>query len=135
MFHSGRLLALEEAHLPTEIEPRNLATRGRCTYGDAIAGPFTGDPKIHATTGEMIFFGYNAGGPFTSKLSYGSVSAAGVVTRFERFDTPYASMVHDFIVTANHVLFPILPLSGSLDRATRGRPPYARVQRRDQAGD
>jgi carotenoid cleavage dioxygenase-like enzyme len=125
VFHSGRLLALEEAHLPTEIEPRSLATRGCCTYGDAIAGPFTAHPKIDAATGEMIFFGYNAGGPFTSKLSYGSVSAAGVVTRFERFDTPYASMVHDFIVTANHVLFPILPLTGSLDRATRGLPPYA----------
>ena len=34
-------------------------------------------------------------------------------------------MVHDFIVTENHVLFPILPLTGSMDRAMSGRPPYA----------
>ena len=48
----------------------------------------------------------------------------GVVNRFERFDAPYASMVHDFIVTANYVLFPILPLTGSMDRAMSGRPAY-----------
>jgi carotenoid cleavage dioxygenase len=47
------------------------------------------------------------------------------VTRSERFKAPYASMVHDFIVTANHMLFPILPLTGSLWRAIRGKPPYA----------
>jgi carotenoid cleavage dioxygenase len=47
------------------------------------------------------------------------------VTRFERFKSPYAAMVHDFIVTERHVLFPILPLTGSLWRAMRGKPPYA----------
>ncbi len=39
--------------------------------------------------------------------------------------TPYASMVHDFIVTENHLLFPILPITGSMERAMRGKPPYA----------
>ena len=34
-------------------------------------------------------------------------------------------MVHDFIVTENHLLFPILPITGSMDRAMHGRPPYA----------
>jgi len=33
--------------------------------------------------------------------------------------------VHDFIVTANYVLFPILPPTGSMDRAMTGRPAYA----------
>jgi carotenoid cleavage dioxygenase-like enzyme len=72
-----------------------------------------------------VFFGYNAAGPLTPALSYGSIDASGNVTRFERFETPYASMVHDFIVTENHVLFPVLPLTGSMERATSGRPPYA----------
>jgi carotenoid cleavage dioxygenase len=73
----------------------------------------------------MVFFGYNAAGPLTPALSFGSVDASGVVTRFDRFEAPYASMVHDFIVTEHHMLFPILPLTGSMDRAMRGRPPYA----------
>ena len=125
VFHAGRLVALEEGHLPTEIEPGTLNTRGTCDYGAAIAGPFTAHPKIDPLTGEMVFFGYNAKGPFSPGISFGAVNAAGVVTRFNRFEAPYASMVHDFIVTENHLLFPVLPITGSMDRAMHGKPPYA----------
>lgn len=99
IFHAGKLLALEEAHLPTEIEPGTLATRGYHNYQGRVAGSFTAHPKIDPVTGELVFFGYNAAGPLTSALSYGSIDASGKVTRFERFEAPYASMVHDFIVT------------------------------------
>ena len=34
-------------------------------------------------------------------------------------------MVHDFMVTDRHVLFPILPLSGDLQRVMNGGPAYA----------
>ena len=125
IFHAGRLLALEEGHLPTEIEPGTLNRLGYCDYHGGIAGPFTAHPKIDPVTGEMVFFGYNAAGPLTPALSFGSVDASGVVTRFDRFEAPYASMVHDFIVTENHLLFPILPITGSMERAMGGRPPYA----------
>jgi carotenoid cleavage dioxygenase len=124
VWHGGRLLALEEGHLPTEIDPATLATRGYCNYDSRIAGPFTAHPKVDPVTGEMMFFGYNAKGPFSSALSYGVVDSGGRVSRFEHFDTPYSSMVHDFIVTANHVLFPILPLTGSMERAMKGQPAY-----------
>ena len=125
VFHGGRLLALEEGHLPTEIEPGTLKTRGPCNYAGNISGPFTAHPKIDPVTGEMVFFGYNAAGPFSPALSFGSVNPSGMVTRFDRLTAPYASMVHDFIVTERHLLFPILPITGSMDRAMRGRPPYA----------
>jgi carotenoid cleavage dioxygenase-like enzyme len=125
VFHAGRLLALEEGHAPIEIEPGTLAARGPCNYGGSLSGPFTAHPKIDPVTGEMVFFGYNAAGPFTPTLSFGSVNASGMVTRFDRFEAPYASMVHDFIVTENHLLFPILPITGSMERARNGRPPYA----------
>jgi carotenoid cleavage dioxygenase len=45
--------------------------------------------------------------------------------RRDDFQAPYASMVHDFMVTETHVLFPVLPLTGSLQRAMGGRPPFA----------
>jgi carotenoid cleavage dioxygenase-like enzyme len=125
IFHAGRLLALEEGHPPTEIEPGTLDTLGYCNYGGSLAGPFTAHPKIDPLTGEMAFFGYNASGPFTPTLSFGSVNAAGAVTRFDRFEAPYASMVHDFIVTKHHLLFPVLPITSSMERASSGRPPYA----------
>src|SRR5690606_15569898 len=38
MLHAGRLLALEEGHLPMEIAPGNLETRGYRDYAGAIAG-------------------------------------------------------------------------------------------------
>lgn len=84
IFHAGKLLALEEAHLPTEIEPGTLATRGYHNYQGRVAGSFTAHPKIDPVTGELVFFGYNAAGPLTSALSYGSIDASGKVTRFER---------------------------------------------------
>jgi carotenoid cleavage dioxygenase-like enzyme len=125
IFHGGRLLALEEGHLPVEIEPGTLQTRGPCNYGGNIAGPFTAHPKIDPLTGEMVFFGYNAAGPLSPALSFGSVNSSGMVTRFDHLTAPYASMVHDFFVTERHLLFPILPITGSMDRAMRGGPPYA----------
>src|ERR1700750_3217919 len=41
VFHAGRRLALEEAHLPTEIEPGTLHTRGYTNFDGHIAGAFT----------------------------------------------------------------------------------------------
>src|SRR5207302_320093 len=83
-----KLLALEEAHLPTEIEPGTLATRGYHNYQGRVAGSFTAHPKIDPTTGELVFFGYNAAGPLTSALSYGSIDASGKAIRFERCEAP-----------------------------------------------
>ena len=125
IFHAGRLLALEEAHLPTEIEPGTLATRGSCDFGGRLHGPFTAHPKADPVSGELLFFGYNATGPFTPSLSFGAISPLGNVTRLGHFEAPYASMVHDFIVTENHLLFPVLPITGSMDRAIAGQPAYA----------
>ena len=34
-------------------------------------------------------------------------------------------MVHDFITTRDYVIFPIMPLTGSIDRAMKGLPVYA----------
>jgi carotenoid cleavage dioxygenase-like enzyme len=125
VWHAGRLLALEEAHLPFEIDPATLATRGVQSFGGGLEGPFTAHPKIDPVTGEMIFFGYSANGPFTPGMTYGTIGADGRVGRVERFEAPYSSMVHDFAVTGRHVLFPILPLAGSMERAKTGQIPYA----------
>jgi carotenoid cleavage dioxygenase len=58
-------------------------------------------------------------------MSYGVTDASGKVLRRDDFQAPFASMVHDFMVTENHVLFPVLPLTASLERAMSGRPPFA----------
>ncbi len=122
VWHAGRLLALEEAHPPTRIDPVSLETLG---YLDLGGSPFTAHPKIDPLTGEMLFFGYGATGPLSDGMVYGVLDRDGKLTRFDRFKAPFASMVHDFIATEHYVLFPILPLTGSLPRAMQGGPAYA----------
>ncbi len=125
LWHGGRLLALEEAHLPFALDPVTLASLGYCDFDGKLRGRFTAHPKIDPETGEMVFFAYSAGGPLTATMAYGSVDRDGRLQRFETFEAPFSSMVHDFIVTREHVLFPILPLTGSLERARSGKPAYA----------
>ncbi|MET0403207.1 MAG: carotenoid oxygenase family protein, partial [Cystobacter sp.] len=123
LFHAGKLLALEEGHPPFEMETGSLASRG---YVAEYQGRTTAHPKIDARTGEMVWFGYSVGPmPFSRVMSYGVTDARGKVVRREDFEAPYSAMVHDFLVTENHVLIPVLPLTGSMERAQKGLPAYA----------
>ncbi len=125
VWHADKLLALEEGHAPYGIDPVTLESRGYHTFDDKLEGPMTAHPKMDAKTGEMFFFGYNAKGPFTDDLSYHVVSADGTLTSSEWFKAPYSAMVHDFIVSGDYAIFPIFPLTGSIERAIAGAPPFA----------
>jgi len=121
--HAGRLLALEEAHKPFELAPRTLDPMG---FAAEYQGKVTAHPKIDARTGEMTWFGYGVGPmPLSAGMSYGVTDASGKVIRRDDFQAPFAAMVHDFMVTETYVLFPILPLTASLERAMSGRPAFA----------
>ena len=121
LWHGERLLALEEMHGPFEVDAASLAPRGGRDWG----GPVTAHPKIDPQTGEMVFFAFSADGPLSPTVHYGVADSCGTVLRREAFQAPYCSMMHDFIVTRDHVLFPVLPLSGDMQRAMAGGPAYA----------
>ena len=125
VWHGGRLLALEEAHAPYEIDPETLASKGYCDFDGALRGPMTAHPKLDPVSGEMLFFGYAAAGRFTPEVRLHVVDAAGKLTRSQDLLAPYASMVHDFAVTQRWIILPIFPLTGSMERAKNGLPPYA----------
>jgi carotenoid cleavage dioxygenase-like enzyme len=123
LWHGGKLLALEEGHMPVEMDPGTLETRGSV---EQYAGRVTAHPKIDPETGEMVWFGYSIGDmPFTKTVSFGVTDKTGKVVRRDNFEAPYSSMVHDFLVTRRHALFPILPLTGDLQRVMSGGPAYA----------
>jgi carotenoid cleavage dioxygenase-like enzyme len=123
VWHAGKLLALEEGHKPFEIDPLTLEAIG---YVDEYKGRVTAHPKLDPETGEMVWFAYSVGEmPFTRTVSYGVTDASGHVVRRDDFEAPFSSMVHDFLVTRNHALFPILPLTGDLQRVMTGGPAYA----------
>jgi len=125
IWHGGRLLALEEGHAPFEMDPDNLGSLGAHTYQDQLEGPMTAHPKVDPETGELVFFGYSVDGMLSSKMSYHVVNKEGTLTESQFFEAPYSSMVHDFLVTRDYVVFPIMPLTGSLERAMQGGPAFA----------
>lgn len=123
VWHAGRLLALEEGHLPFVLDPATLETHGVERFGGELRGSFTAHPKIDPLTGDLVFFSYSAAGPLTSAMRWGTIQPCGRVGRLEGFAAPYCAMVHDFAVTARHLVFPVMPLTGRLWRAvTKGRP-------------
>jgi carotenoid cleavage dioxygenase len=125
VWHGGRLLALEEAHNPFEMDPVTLQSRGYRDY-TGKAKHFTAHPKIDPETSEMVYFGYSAGdGFFTDDVILGIADKTGAVTRQDVFKAPYSSMIHDFFVTKNYAMFPVLPLTGSLPRVMQGGPAFA----------
>lgn len=124
VWHGGKLLALEEGHLPFELDADSLESLGPWSFADKFQGPMTAHPKFDPETGEMLFFGYMAGGPFSDDMTYQVVDADGKLTRSDSFKAPFPSMVHDFITTDKDVIFPIFPITGSLERAMKGENPF-----------
>jgi carotenoid cleavage dioxygenase len=125
LMHGARLLALEEAHLPIELHPQTLDTLRQVDFGGALQGAFTAHPKVDPRTGELLFFSYGGPDGLGAGMTAGSIDANGRVQQVRQFEAPYASMVHDFAFTAQHMLFPVMPLTGSAARARAHAPAYA----------
>lgn len=124
-WHGGRLLALEEGHGPIEMEPASLDTLGAWTFGGALPGNMTAHPKVDPQTGEMVFFANFPGRDFSGALELYVADREGRLLRRERLQGPFPALVHDFAVTPDFAIFPVCPLTVSLERARAGRPPVA----------
>jgi carotenoid cleavage dioxygenase len=115
--HAGKILALAELSLPIELSPE-LDTLGPYRFDGKLNANMTAHPKICPVTGEMLFFGY---GIFPPYLTYYRVSASGELVQQEQIAVKGATMMHDFSITENHVIFMDLPLVWDLEqRATGG---------------
>jgi carotenoid cleavage dioxygenase-like enzyme len=125
VIHAGKLLALDEGSSPVLMDMKSLETEGPSTFAGKYDGPMTAHPKFDPKTGEMLFFGYMAAGPGSPEMSYNVVAADGTMTRSEIFKAPYASMVHDFITTDEHVIFPVFPATIDVERIMKGGPTIA----------
>lgn len=125
VWHAGKLIALEEGHKPFEVDPVSLAPRGYRDYGNQQLSRMTAHPKLDPETGELVCFAYGNDGPLSAGMAYYVIDKHGKLTRFDRFQAPYAAMVHDFLVTRDFVLFPIMPLTASMERAMSGKPAFA----------
>ena len=119
--HAGRILALVENALPTEVTAE-LDTVGICDFGGKLNGPMTAHPKICPQTGELHFFGY---GFFPPYVVYHVLDRDGRLVRSEPLDVRGPTMMHDFALTERHVVFMDLPIVFDLEKAIGGEMPYA----------
>jgi carotenoid cleavage dioxygenase len=123
VFHAGRLFALKEDGLPHELDPDTLDTRGRFDYaGQMQSFTTTAHPKIDPANGEMVAHGYEARGLATRDVALQVMSPDGTLTREEFFVAPYVSMMHDWAVSAEHVVFPLWSTTADEQRMRAGGP-------------
>jgi len=117
--HAGKILALEEGHFPYVIDG-DLGTIGPTDFGGVLNGSFTAHPKICPVTGELLAFGYS---PLEPYLRYLRISASGELVQTENITVGGPTMMHDFNVTRNHVIFMDLPAVFNLELAMSGDMP------------
>ncbi len=115
--HAGKTLALVESSLPYEIT-NELETVGAYDFGGKLVDSMTAHPKICPTTNELHFFGY--GSIFEPYVTYHRADANGELTINRPLDVGAHTMMHDFALTAEHVIFMDLPIVFNLDIALKG---------------
>ncbi|HEX8382630.1 MAG TPA: carotenoid oxygenase family protein [Sphingomonas sp.] len=121
VWHGGKLLALKEAARPMEIDRDTLATIGSYDFNGTLKSQtFTAHPKIDPATGEMVAYGYFVEGKADTLVEIYFIGADGMLTRTERFHAPYASMIHDCLLSEHYIAFTICPMVCDWDRVQAG---------------
>jgi len=129
VWHGNRLLMTKEDGRGYEINPHTLETIGSWDYlGKLRSETMTAHPRIDPETGEMFFFGYEAGGLCSRDVAYCIADRAGNLVSEQWFDAPYCSAIHDFCITENYAVFPIFPTTADLDRLKAGGEHWAHQQ-------
>ena len=107
--HAGRYFALWEGGLPTEVTA-DLETLGTWDYDGQVDGmipAMTAHPRLDPRTGEMFSFAYS---PFPPYLRYFVIDPSGTLVHKVDLELPAPVMMHDFLITEEHVVFMDSPI-------------------------
>lgn len=118
--HAGKVLSLAEYGLPYQVTPE-LETIGRYDFDGDLRAPMTAHPKVDPVSGEMFLISFM---PFPPYLRYHVIDPAGRLTRTEVIDVPAPTLMHDWAMTADHVLFFDLPVVFDADHFIASGFPY-----------
>lgn len=105
--HAGKTLALMETSLPYQIT-NELETLGAYDFGGKLADAMNAHPKICPVTGELHFFSY--GSLVQPHVTYHRANADGELVISRPVDVPGLTLMHDFALTAEHIVFLDLPM-------------------------
>jgi len=123
--HNGQLWALKEDSPPVLMDPDTLATHGYHFFdGQLKSKTFTAHPHFDAATGDMHAIGFAAKGEATPDIAYYRIDKHGQIVQEEWLVAPYAGMVHDFAVTEDYIVFPIVPITSNVEWLKQRRPHY-----------
>lgn len=122
-WHGGKLLALKEDSRPMVLDPRSLETLGEWDFSGRLESPtMTAHPRRDPDTGELHFFGYEAGGLASRDVAVCMADAEGRLRREQWLKGPYCALMHDFAVTQEHVVLPFMPITADRKRIEAGGP-------------
>ncbi|MBI2770625.1 MAG: carotenoid oxygenase family protein [Burkholderiales bacterium] len=108
-----RLFALYEAALPTEMDPATLETLGETDEGGLVKGFFCA--HFHEVPSRRAFYNFSIQRGRQNMLHLYEMPAGGAMRRMGSVPLPKSSaMIHDFIVTANHLVFFVPPIRFNL---------------------
>ena len=106
--HHGELFALWEGGSASVLDRETLQWQRFKVWGEGLEGlPFTAHPKV-APDGTLWAFGYNLV-PARALVLY-HIAPDGTVVKANALDPGPLGMVHDFVVTARHLVIVIPPL-------------------------
>ena len=130
LHHHGALLALWEGGSASVLDRDSLEWRGFKVWGAGLEGlPFTAHPRAEAD-GTLWAFGY-AFAPAPALVLY-HIAPNGALVKAKVLDPGPLGMVHDFVVTARHLVIVIPPLVFEPSRA--GGPPLDAFAWRPELG-
>ena len=105
----GRLLGLSEGGAPTAIDPETLAYRGEWSFHGTFPSDltFTAHPRMDVAAGEGYAYGIRKG--MGTSLVVFRMERDGKLTKL--YDLPQTGffIVHDMLLTREHILFLIPP--------------------------
>ena len=100
--HHGELLALWEGGSASVLDRETLAWQGYKVWGERLEGvPFTAHPKVEPD-GTLWAFGYSLI-PTPALVLY-HIGPDGRLRKVQKIDAGPLGMVHDFVVTARHLV-------------------------------
>jgi all-trans-8'-apo-beta-carotenal 15,15'-oxygenase len=110
IYYNNRLLGLSEGGHPTALDPATLTYQGKYSYQDTLPQnvPFTAHPKFDPGTGEGYGFGIERGPSMA--LNVYRMEQEGTLTKLYAVPQPAYYMVHDMMISKNHIVFIIPPV-------------------------
>jgi all-trans-8'-apo-beta-carotenal 15,15'-oxygenase len=104
----GRLFALGDQGLPTELDPRDLSTIGEADLDGVVTTSFSSHPRIVEERGAAYNFGLRYQGG--TELHLYELPSAGRPRRIRKVQLEAVTVIHDFAVTRSHAVFFVAPV-------------------------